>query len=584
MTIKKILGYFTLILAVCLAAGTAVAQETEQARPEIPVFGEVSTGPEGTSSNEIIQPRPVSGNISIGAQEIPAAAVRSDRVPPRISSGTPNTLAPFGSQLFTRSNLVDRNIGISDDYVISEGDRIAINVWGARNYDQIQFVDLQGNIFFPEVGPIKVSGVRNKQLSDLIKRNVARTFTDNVQIYANLLGTQPIGVYVTGAVELPGKYPGGKTDSILYYLARAGAIDPDRGSYRSIRILRDGKTLETVDLYQFLLQGKLTKTNFKDNDTIIVDPQFPTISVLGDVKNAFRFEVETSPVSVQTLLDMARPDDNASHAFLRKKREDRSNTSYMPLDQIAKLTVQGDDEITVVEDHSETSIIVNVTGNSGGPSSFAVPLGTDIVSAARLIEIDTDIANTAAIYLRRKSVAERQKQAIQRALYELQRSVLTGSSTSPTEATIRVQEAKLVDSFVSKVMAIEPEGRVVLAGTDWQQTRLEDGDEIVIPAFSDIVLISGEVKIPQTVIWDDSFSVRDYINAAGGVSNRGDIDSILIIRSNGSIHDGSQKVEKGDHIMVLPKQDGKLFGILKDLFEIIFRVAVSGAVVINAFN
>ncbi|MCR9212238.1 MAG: polysaccharide biosynthesis/export family protein [Proteobacteria bacterium] len=584
MIYKLTLNYLAVIFVSCFHVATVFAQEKEQTSTQIPLFGDVSTGAEDSSSEEVIQPLPVGGNLSLGQTGTPATAIRSDRVPPQLGNQTSKSLMPFGSQLFTRSNLIDRNIGITDEYVISEGDRIAIKVWGARNYDQIQFVDLQGNIFLPEVGPIKVSGTKNNELNELVKRNVAKTFTDNVQIYTNLLGTQPIGVYVTGGVQVPGKYPGGKTDSILYYLARAGAIDPDRGSYRSIRILRDGKTIEEIDLYRFLLDGELTKIGFKDNDTIIVDPQFPTISVSGDVKNAFRFEVEIDPVSSQALLEMARPDDNASHAFLRTKRGDRSNTSYMPLDQIAKLAVQGDDEITVVEDHSETSIIVNVTGNSGGPSSFAVPLGTDIVTAARLIEIDTDIANTSAIYLRRQSVAERQKQAIQRALYELQRSVLTGSSTTPTEAAIRVQEAKLVDSFVSKVMAIEPEGRVVLAGTDWRQTRLEDGDEIVIPAFSDIVLISGEVKIPQTVIWHDSFSLEDYISAAGGVSNRGDADNILIIRSNGSIHDGSQNVEKGDHIMVLPKQDGKLFGILKDLFEIIFRVAVSGAVVINAFD
>lgn len=584
MTYKIALGYLAFLMMGCVYAVTATAQENERTNSEIPIFGDVSTGAEDSSSDDVIQPLPAGGNLSLGQSDTPASAIRADRVPPQLGVQTSNTLMPFGSQLFSRSNLVDRNIGITDEYVISEGDRIAIKVWGARNYDQVQFVDLQGNIFLPEIGPIKVSGAKNSQLTELVKRNVARTFTDNVQVYTNLLGTQPIGVYVTGNVQIPGKYPGGKTDSILYYLARAGAIDPVRGSYRSIRILRDGKTLETIDLYRFLLDGRLSKTSFMDNDTIIVDPQYPTIAVSGDVKNAFRFEVEADSVSAQELLDMARPDDNASHAFLRTKREDKSNTSYMPLDQIAKLTVQGDDEITLVEDHSETSIIVNVTGNSGGPSSFAVPLGTDIVTAARLIEIDTDIANTSAIYLRRQSVAERQKQAIQRALYELQRSVLTGSSTSPTEATIRVQEAKLVDSFVSKVMAIEPEGRVVLDGADWQKTRLEDGDEIVIPAFSDIVLISGEVKIPQTVIWESSLSARDYVKAAGGVSNRGDIDSILIIRSNGSIHDGSEKIEKGDHIMVLPKQDGKLFGILKDLFEIIFRVAVSGAVVINAFD
>src|SRR5690606_32014309 len=126
------------------------------------------------------------------------------------------------------------------------------------------------------------------------------------------------------------------------------------------------------------------------------------------------------------------------------------------------------------------------------------------------------------IYIRRESVALRQRQAIDRALYELQRSVLTGSSVTGTEAQMRVQEASLVERFVQQVRAVEPEGRVVLSGSDWKNMILENGDEVVIPKKSDVVVVSGEVKLPQTVVWQKSMSISDYIQTAGGVSNRGD--------------------------------------------------------------
>ncbi|MCF8468314.1 MAG: polysaccharide export protein [Sneathiella sp.] len=579
--IKKFLdGLSTVILAIFLFVPPAIAQETTSETTR-PVLSDIFDGE--SSSSTIIQAQPTGGEISIGEPEATPSAVRNDNLAPYTGTGS-DDLKPFGSQLFTRSNLLDRNIGVNEDYIISVGDRIAIKIWGARTYEQVQSVDLQGNIFLPEIGPVKVEGVRNSQLNTVVKQNVSKVFTDNVGIYTNLLGTQPIGVYVTGAVQLPGRYPGGKTDSVLYYLARAGAIDPNRGSYRSIRILRDGTEIAKIDLYQFLINGELSKITFHDNDTIIVDPQFTTIAIKGEVKNPYRFEVETNPYPASSLLKMARPNDNASHAFIQGTRDGKAYTSYMPLDQIEKITLSGDDKISVVEDHASNSVIVHIVGNSGGPSSFAVPPGTDLLTIARLIEVDTKVANTKSMYLRRKSVAQRQKEAIQRSLYELQRSVLTGSSSSPTEATIRVQEAKLVDSFVSQVLAVEPEGRVVLAGSNWQQTPLEDGDEIVIPTYTDVVLISGEVKIPQTVLWNESYNLADYINASGGASNRGDLGNVLVIKSNGSIHDGSEKIEKGDHIMVLPKQDGKYFAMVKDMFEVIYRVAVSAAVVINAFK
>jgi len=147
---------------------------------------------------------------------------------------------------------------------------------------------------------------------------------------------------------------------------------------------------------------------------------------------------------------------------------------------------------------------------------------------------------------------------------------------------MRVQEAALVERFVSQVRAVRPEGRVVLAGSNWREMILEDGDEIVIPKKSDVVVISGEVKLPQTVLWQDRRSIRAYIGDAGGVSNRGDAGRILVMRSDGSVHDGSKPIRKGDHIMVLPAANQKTFAVFRDIVEVVFRVALAAAVVIDA--
>ena len=164
------------------------------------------------------------------------------------------------------------------------------------------------------------------------------------------------------------------------------------------------------------------------------------------------------------------------------------------------------------------------------------------------VEIDPSLADIDPIYLRRQSVAPWQQQAIEQA-HELQRSVLTDTWISTTDSAIRVQEAALVERFVSQVRAVRPEGRIVLAGADWRDMLLEDGDEIVIPKKSDVVVISGEVKLPQTVLWESRRSIRSYIEDAGGLSNRGDAGRILVLRNDGSVHDGSKPIRKGDHII-----------------------------------
>lgn len=542
------------------------------------------TSVQKTDNSTYAPVKPLGGDVKLDAGEGSPLVRRTDLLPPAAFNNASETPLPFGSQIFNQSNLVDRSIGVNADYKISAGDRIAIKVWGARSYEDIQSVDVQGNIFLPEVGSVKVGGVTNAALNNMLKGYIARVFTDNVKIYTNLLGTQPISVFVTGAVNYPGQYPGSKVDSVLYYLSRAGAIDPKKGSYRNIRVLRNGAEIARFDLYKFLLLGELPLVNFQNHDTVLVGSQETTITVDGDVQNPYVFEFDPGRNSASTLLQMAGPSNNASHAFINGVRNGNNYSHYTALEELDNVSLKGGDTITIVEDYSTKNILVKIKGQSGGTSALVLPTGTNLYQAAQLIEVNLKVAAINSLYIRRISVAKRQKEAIHRSLYELQRSVLTGSSESVTAADIRVQEAALVDEFISKVTAVEPEGRVVVANLDWRNMKLEDGDEIIIPEKSDVVLLSGEVKVPLTILWQPGRSYAEYIDAAGGISNRGDIDNILVLKRDGSVHDGSKEITRGDHIMVLPKDDTKYFAMFKDIIEIVYRVALSSAIVLNAVD
>ena len=113
------------------------------------------------------------------------------------------------------------------------GDRIAVRLWGAHNFDGVLDVDAQGNLFLPEVGPVPVVGLKHAQLPQVVAERVRSVYTNNVEVYTNLLNTQPVALYVTGFVTRPGRYAGGPTDSMLYYLDQAGGIDAERGSFRT---------------------------------------------------------------------------------------------------------------------------------------------------------------------------------------------------------------------------------------------------------------------------------------------------------------------------------------------------------------
>ena len=214
---------------------------------------------------------------------------------------------PFGEKLFEGGFQGEREDGLNPDYLVRPGDHITLRMWGAVNYTNIVVVDAQGNIFVPDIGPIRVVGIRNGDLAERIVHAVGTVFTDNVNVYTNLEGTSPVVVYVTGYVNAPGSFAGVSSDSLLYYLSRAGGIDPRQGSYRKVTVKRGSDVLEEIDLYDFLLEGSLVRMQFRDGDTIVVRPRGGTVAVTGSVRNESQLEIPQDGVSGRHIADLARP-------------------------------------------------------------------------------------------------------------------------------------------------------------------------------------------------------------------------------------------------------------------------------------
>ncbi|WP_313626736.1 polysaccharide biosynthesis/export family protein, partial [Atlantibacter hermannii] len=224
------------------------------------------------------------------------------------SSGFDNTPPPataavmsrmFGAQLFTSATADSgASIGFNPSYVIGLGDTIQIRLWGAFSFDGALTVDPKGNIFLPNVGPLKVAGITNGQLNTLVTSKVKEVYQANVNVYASLVQAQPVKVFVTGYVRNPGLYGGVASDSLLSYLSKAGGVDSDRGSYVDIVVKRGNRVRSQVNLYDFLLNGNLALSQFSDGDTIVVGPRQHTFSIEGDVFNSYDFEFANSSIPV----------------------------------------------------------------------------------------------------------------------------------------------------------------------------------------------------------------------------------------------------------------------------------------------
>lgn len=190
-------------------------------------------------------------------------------------------LPPFGANLFEGGFRGTRADGLNPSYTIKPGEEITLRTWGAVEISSVMPVDAQGNMFIPGIGPVQVRGANSAELNDRVRGAINKVYPENVGVYTNLRGVQPIGVFITGYIENPGRYAGTPSDSLLYFLDQAGGIDQALGSYRSIRLMRDGEILDRFDLYDFLLEGNLPRPQFRDGDTIVVEERGPAIALGG---------------------------------------------------------------------------------------------------------------------------------------------------------------------------------------------------------------------------------------------------------------------------------------------------------------
>lgn len=531
--------------------------------------------------------------VVVGAQSLDTPATSAD-VQPATAAQLMNaeknelvrdtqTLKPFGESLFRGGFSNDREDGLNPEYLVQPGDSVSVRIWGATQFNESLMVDHQGNIFIPSVGPIPLGGVSNRNLNARVAAAVANVYTDNVKVYTSLDGSQPVAVFVTGYVVSPGRFSGIPSNSVLYFIDRAGGIDAQKGSYRSIKVQRNNKVIASIDLYKFLRNGELESIQFRDGDTIVVEQKGASIGVTGDVSNEGLLEITDSSISGKELADIAMMDAGVSYVGITGIREGASVARYLSLSDFRQQLFLDGDRIHFRVDQSDSMVLIDVEGPHLGPSRYAVPRNTRLHELLDYIEVDRELADVTSISLKRQQIASRQKTALNESLRRLQSRYLTASSQTDAESAIRAREAQLITQFVDTARNVEPNGRLVVSKNgEVANVMLQSGDTISIPERTQSVLLSGEVLVSQAILYESGMRARDYIERSGGFSDQADSKRIIVVRSNGLVANGANpSVEMGDEIIVLPKVAVKNLQIAATIVDIIYKVAVAASVAIN---
>lgn len=206
----------------------------------------------------------------------------------------------FGKDIFTQKDLTfapEMNIPTPTNYKLGAGDEVVIDVWGASQTTIKKTISPEGNINIEGYGPIFLSGMTIEQANEIVKRRLATLYSgiddEGGTSYVSLtLGQiRSIQVNVMGEVVAPGTYTVSSLASVFQALYLAGGIN-DIGSLRSVNLYRDSKKVASIDIYQYLLHGKLSDDiRLFDGDVIIVPPYQDLVNITGQVKRPMWYEM-----------------------------------------------------------------------------------------------------------------------------------------------------------------------------------------------------------------------------------------------------------------------------------------------------
>lgn len=520
----------------------------------------------------------------------PAPEIRTQ--PPQFFDYSANLNSDvFGANLFTGSFARQGATQFNPDYVVAAGDKIQARFWGAFEYDAPLIVDPKGNIFLPHVGPVQLLGVRNQDIQRVVESAVSKVFRANVNSYASLAAAQPVRVFVSGFVNRPGLYSGTSMDSLLHYLDQAGGIDPERGSFLGVQVKRGSQTRASINLYDFLLEGRMPPVQLADGDVIFIAPRQNTVKVSGLAENAKRFEFNDTARTVADLIRVAKPRAQATHVRIVRNTGAIRNTEYYALADSARVSLQNGDDVEFTADKKPGTITVRIEGEHQSAQEYVLPYGARLGDLTKQIQF-SDRSDTASLQLYRLSVKERQKLMLQTSLKSLETTALTARSGTSDEARLRKDEAELILQWVERAKKIEPSGQVLIAqAATRDELLLENGDILRVPTKDGLVLVSGEVLFPNAIAFDTSLNLDAYLRRAGGYTQNADSSRVVIAHRDGSFDEGTGErglfgsgggeatIRAGDEILVLPKIDVKSRQIAKDLTQILYQIAVSAKVV-----
>lgn len=241
-------------------------------------------------------------------------------------------LAQFGYDLFAGSPTTFApvtEIPVPVDYIVGPGDQVRIQLFGKESNAYDLYVTRDGLLQIPELGPIAVAGQRFSELKTEISQRVAEQMI-GIKVFVSLGELRSIRVFILGDVNRPGSYTVSSLSTMVNALFVSGGVKPI-GSLRNIQLKRQGEVVNTLDLYDLLLEGDTSgDARLQPGDVIFVPPVGRLAGAAGEVKRPAIYELSESESTIRNLVDMAGG---------------LAATAYTPISQLERISSSGLKEV-----------------------------------------------------------------------------------------------------------------------------------------------------------------------------------------------------------------------------------------------
>lgn len=409
----------------------------------------------------------------------------------------------FGHNIFRDKALnfePNMNIATPENYKLGPGDEVIIDVWGASQSTVMDEITPDGYLNIEMLGPVYLNGMTVKEADAYLKDQFSRIYAGisgdnpNAHIKLSLGKIRTIQVSVMGEVENPGTYSLSAFASVFHALYQAGGVN-DIGTMRAIKVARGGKTLVTLDIYDYLLNGKVTNDiRLADGDVIIVDTYDCLVDVQGKVKRPMMYEMKATENAADLLRYAGGFAREAYRADIRIERIGDRERQIFTLDDVAqKSFLMRDGDIMTVDSVADSyENVVETKGALYRPGKFQ--LGADISTVRQLIE--------------------------------------RSGGLKPDAFVNRALLNRRLPDMTMENLSVDVVG--IMAGTA-QDIELRNNDILYIPTRSEMeeikfVNIFGEVAMPGKYRYAENTKIEDVIIMAGGLKDKASTARVEVVR------------------------------------------------------